>query len=91
MKTFQKIATLVVVVLLLATGYGLFRTKSQPDTVANTDSAASRTQAALQVDQSSLWTARWLAQMPTSAEERQVAEDALQLADKEMEIGRAHV
>jgi len=41
------------------------------------------------VDQSTLWTARWLAQMPTTAEERQVAEDALHLADKEMDLAFA--
>ncbi len=89
MKIFQKIATLVVVVLLLATGYGLFRTKSQPNMEANSESTSVRMQAALQVDQSTLWTARWLTQMPTSAEERQVAEDALQLADKEMDLAFA--
>src|SRR5579864_4978386 len=87
MKTFQKVATLVVVVLLLATGYGLFRTHT--GTAAIGDLSSGRTQAALEVDQSSLWTARWLAQMPTSAEERQVAEDALQLADKEMDLAFA--
>ena len=41
------------------------------------------------VDQSTLWTARWLAQMPTTSEERQVAEDALHLADKEMDLAFA--
>ncbi len=87
MKTFQKIATLVVVVLLLATGYGLFRT--HVSTAARGDLSNRETPAALEVDQSSLWTARWLAQMPTSAEERQVAEDALQLADKEMDLAFA--
>ncbi|HEX3739873.1 MAG TPA: mechanosensitive ion channel domain-containing protein [Terriglobales bacterium] len=87
MKTFQKIATLVVAVLLLATGYGLFRTHTSAAAIG--DLSSGRTQAALEVDQSSLWTARWLAQMPTSAGERQVAEDALQLADKEMDLAFA--
>jgi hypothetical protein len=41
------------------------------------------------VDQSTLWTARWLAQLPTTAEERQVAEDALHLGDKEMDLAFA--
>ena len=89
MKTFQKIATLIVVVLLLATGYGLFRTKSQADTAANSASTSGRTRTVLQVDQSTFWTARWLAQMPTTVEERQVAEDALHLADKDMDLAFA--
>jgi small-conductance mechanosensitive channel len=87
MKPKQKIATLAVVVLLIATGYGLFRTRGQPKTSpASGGSAGGRSQAAPVVDQSTLWTARWLAQMPTTAEERQVAEDALHLADKEMDL-----
>jgi len=90
MKPKQKIATLAVVVLLIATGYGLFRTRGQPKTSpANASSADGRSQAAPVVDQSTLWTARWLAQMPTTAEERQVAEDALHLADKEMDLAFA--
>src|SRR6202035_682770 len=47
------------------------------------------TQADSAVDQSTLWTARWLAQMPTTLEERQVAEDVLHLADKEMDLAFA--
>jgi len=83
MKPTQKIATLAVVVLLFATGYGLFRTRGQLDTSATSHSSGyGGAQASLVVGQSTLWTARWLAQMPTTAEERQVAEDALHLADK---------
>src|ERR1700731_2473759 len=90
MKPAQKIATLAVVALLIATGYGLFRTRGQPKTSPPNDSSASGgSQAAPVVDQSTLWTARWLAQMPTTAEERQVAEDALHLADKEMDLAFA--
>jgi small-conductance mechanosensitive channel len=90
MKTKQKIATLAVVILLVATGYGLFRTRGQPKTSAtSTNSADGGAQAAPVVDQSTLWTARWLAQMRTTAEERQIAEDALHLADKEMDLAFA--
>jgi hypothetical protein len=86
MKPIQKIATLAVVALLVATVYGLFRTKGQPNTsVSTVNSTNGGTQAGSVVDQSTLWTARWLAQMPTTSEERQVAEDALHLADKEMD------
>src|SRR3984893_5985657 len=90
MKPKQKIATLAVVVLLVATGYGLFRTRGQPKTLSpSANSQDGRSPAAPAVDQSTLWTARWLAQMPTTAEERQVAEDALHLADKEMDLAFA--
>src|ERR1700680_329878 len=72
MKPIQKIATLAVGALLGATVYGLFRTKGQPDTSASTvNSINGGTQAGSVVDQSSLWTARWLAQMPITSEERQ--------------------
>src|SRR5215469_4495803 len=90
MKSTQKVATLAIIVLLIATGYGLFRTRGEPDTSATSGSSTDGgKQAGSVVDQSALWTARWLAQMPTTAEERQVAEDALQLADKEMDLAFA--
>src|SRR5215470_3359806 len=90
MKSTQKVATLAVIVLLIATGYGLFRTRGEPDSSTTSGSSTDGgKQAGSVVDQSALWTARWLAQMPTTAEERQVAEDALQLADKEMDLAFA--
>ena len=90
MKRTQKIATLAVAVLLIATAYGLFRTRGQPNnSPTSLSSANGGTQAGPVVDQSTLWTARWLAQMPTTAEERQTAEDALHIADKEMDLAFA--
>ena len=90
MKSRPKVATLTVLVLLLATGYGLFRTRPQPDISATSGSSSDGGKhAGSVVDQSTFWTARWLAQMPTTAEERQVAQDALNLADKEMDLAFA--
>lgn len=90
MKPVQKIATVAVVALLGATVYGLFRTRGQPNNSATSvNSTNSGTQAGSVVDQSALWTARWLSQMPTTAEERKPAEDALHLADKEMDLAFA--
>jgi small-conductance mechanosensitive channel len=87
MKSKHKLATLTVLVLLVATGYGLFRTRGQPDNSAISGSSNDGGKRAGPVlDQSTFWTARWLAQLPTTAEERQVAEDALHLADKEMDL-----
>ncbi len=90
MKSTRKVATLALVVLLVVTGYGLFRTRGQSD-VADTrgESHDEGKQAGSTVDQSTLWTARWLAQMPTTAEEREVAEEALHLGDKEMDLAFA--
>lgn len=91
LKPARKIATVVVVALLGATVYGLFRTRGQPNNLATSLNSTNGggTQAGSVVDQSALWTARWLAQMPTTAEERQSAEDALHLADKEMDLAFA--
>jgi small-conductance mechanosensitive channel len=90
MRPKQKIATLAVAVLLIATAYGLFRTRGKPNnSPTNVKSGNGGTQAGPLVDQSTLWTARWLAQMPTTAEERQTAEDALHIADKEMDLAFA--
>src|SRR6267154_3424840 len=89
MNSKHKFATLTILVLLVATGYGLFRTRGQPDSATSGSSTDAGKQAGFVVDQSTFWTARWLAQMPTTAEERQVAEDALHIADKEMDLGFA--
>lgn len=75
MKSTHKVATFALVVLLVVTGYGLFRTREQADISArNGESHKGGKQAGTRVDQSTLSTARWLAQMPTTAEEREVAE-----------------
>src|SRR5215471_1979368 len=89
MKSKHKLATLSVLALLVATGYGLFRTRGQPDSATIGSSTDAREQASSVADQSTFWTARWLAQMPTTAEERPVAEDALRLADMEMDLAFA--
>jgi cytoskeletal protein RodZ len=90
MKPIQKIATLAVAVLLIATAYGLFQTRRPPDnSPTSVSSANGGTPSGPVVDQRMLWTARWLAQMPTTAEERQTAEDALHIADKEMDLAFA--
>ena len=87
MKPIQKVATLAVAVLLIATAYGVFQTRRPADNLPTSVSLASGgTSSGPAVDQSTLWTARWLAQMPTTAEERQTAEDALHIADKMVRV-----
>src|SRR5260370_33468247 len=87
MKTTQKIAALVLVALLGAVAYGLFRT-GQP---ANAPAMISKTanggpsQAAI-VDQTPLLTAQRLVQMATSVEEKPFAEEALRLPGPQMDL-----
>src|ERR1700682_1653433 len=90
MKTTQKIAAIVLVALLGAVAYGLFRTgqpASAPATNAKT-AYGGAAQAPI-VDQTPLLTAQRLAQMPTSAEEQSFAEEALRLGDHDMDLAFA--
>jgi small-conductance mechanosensitive channel len=90
MKTTQKIAAIVVLALLGAAAYGLFRTgepASAPPTSTKFTSGAAG-QAPI-VDQTPLLTAQRLVQMPTSSEEKPFADEALRLADHEMDLAFA--
>jgi small-conductance mechanosensitive channel len=90
MKTSQKIATIVIVLLLGGAVFGLFRTRQQASapkptsTVTNGDAAQ-----APAVDQTPLLTAQALAKMPTSPEEGPFAKEALRLADHHMDLAYA--
>src|SRR2546423_5372939 len=90
MKSRQKIIAMIVVLLLGATMYGLYRT-GQP---ANAPVARDRTKdggaaPAPIVDQTPLLTAQRLAKMALSAEELPFAQEALRLGDQEMDLGFA--
>ena len=91
MKKIHTIAALALVVLLCATGYAIFRTEPPPvrlpsasgeHSVAN----AAASPSALTVDQTPLKTAQELAALVTLPEERAHAQDALRLADHEVDI-----
>ena len=80
MKTTQKIAAIVLLVLLGAVAYGLFRTAQPASAPAmNAKTAYGGAAQAPIVDHTPLLTAQRLAQMPTSAEEKPFAEEALRL------------
>src|SRR5256885_16275794 len=90
MKSRRKIIAMIVVLLLGATMYGLYRT-GQP---ANAPVAPDRTKyggaaPAPIVDQTPLLTAQRLAKMALSAEELPFAQEALRLGDQGMELGFA--
>src|SRR5256885_13729586 len=90
MKSRRKIIAMIVVLLLGATMYGLYRT-GQP---ANAPVAPDRTKyggaaPAPIVDQTPLLTAQRLAKMALSAEELPFAQEALRLGGQEMDLAFA--
>jgi Mechanosensitive ion channel len=88
MKTARKIATIALILLLTVIAYGLVRTFSSPETsqpVAVSD-ATSRGPA---IDLTPLHTAQRFAHMPTSADELPLAQEALRIGDREMDLAFA--
>src|SRR6266403_1739631 len=90
MKTKRKIAAIVLLALLGAVAYGLFRT-GQPASAPTINTKAAYGAAAQGpiVDQTPLLTAQRLAQMPTSPEELPFAEEALRLGDDQLDVAKA--
>jgi small-conductance mechanosensitive channel len=90
MKTKQKIAAIALLLLLGAAVYGFYWT-GRPSTVpakrAKIESGGAG-QGPI-VDQTPLLTAQRLAKMPTSADEKPFAEEALRLADHQMDLAYA--
>jgi small-conductance mechanosensitive channel len=90
MKAKQRIAALILFLLLGATIYTLVRTgASTPNSIAPTTTAESNPAEPELVDQRPLQTAQQFAKMPTTVEEKPFAEQALALADKEMDLAFA--
>src|SRR5260370_25765751 len=90
MKPVQKIAAVVLVVLLAASVYGLLRTGQRSGTpVAGQFANSTGTAQAPLVDQTPLLTAQRLARMPNGSEEEPFAKEALRLADHHMDLAYA--
>ena len=90
MKLANKIFSIVLVVLLVATIYGLIRTgRGSGIPGGNGTVAATGPAPAAPVDQTPLLTAQAFASMPTSAVELPFARAALQLGDQEMDLAFA--
>jgi len=90
MKTKRKIAAIVLLALLSAVAYGLFRTgRPASAPTINTEAAYGVAAQGPIVDQTPLLTAQRLAQMPTTAEELPFAQEALRLGDHDMDLAFA--
>jgi len=90
METTKKIATITLIILLAVIAYGFFRT-GRSTTASQTTPGGEPSQAAHEsvIDQTPLDTARRLVQMPTSADELPLAQEALRLGDREMDLAFA--
>jgi small-conductance mechanosensitive channel len=90
MKTTKQVATITLIISLGLIAYGLVRTggsiTASPITLGGESSQAVHGSA---IDQSPLYNARRLAQMPTSADEMPLAQEALRLGDREMDLAFA--
>jgi small-conductance mechanosensitive channel len=86
MKPNQKIAAIILVVLLGATGYGLFRTGAPAGGgLPGSPKKVTGEQAAL-VDRSSLRTAQELAKLADHPEEQALSKEAIRLADHGLDL-----
>src|SRR5216684_7409728 len=90
MKTKQRVTAIVLLLLLGAAVYGFYRTGRPSNVLVKSAKIASAEpgQGPI-VDQTPLLTAQRLAKMPTSAEEKPLAEEALRLGDHEMDLAFA--
>ena len=89
MTSRHKTVVLTLLALLLASGYGVYRTGGSRTGSLVPTVRFSRADSALAVDQSSLTTVQQLVALPTASNERPLAEDALRLADQEMDLAFA--
>src|SRR2546429_2217731 len=90
METTKNIAPITLIILLAVIAYGFFRT-GRSTTASQTTPGGEPSQAAHEsvIDQTPLDTARRLVQMPTSADELPLAQEALRLGDREMDLAFA--
>jgi len=88
MKPVQKILAIALALLLSATIYGLIRT-GQPARLPQSSGKASPGASASAVDQTPILTAQKLAKMPTTEDELPLTQEALRIADHEMDLAYA--
>jgi Mechanosensitive ion channel len=86
MKPRQRYVAIILVLLLSATVYALVRTRTTPPSLDATNTTETHSAQQELIDQSPLRTAQQFAKMPTTAEEKPFAEEALSLGDHEMDL-----
>src|ERR1700723_117250 len=86
MKTRTKIAAAVLVALLAATAFGLYRTTKPFVAIRAILAPLGMKQAQTMVDQTPLTTAQNLSQLPSSPAEHRLALEALRLSDHEVDV-----
>src|SRR5260370_4049026 len=90
MKSKQRSAAIILLILLGATVYALIRTgTTAPNSLAPTTTQVSNPSEPELIDQRPLQTAQQFVKMTTTAEEKPFAEEALALGDKEMDLAFA--
>ncbi|MEP6620874.1 MAG: mechanosensitive ion channel domain-containing protein [bacterium] len=87
MRSKENLAAVVLLVLLAIAGYGLVQTGG--DSSASADTAGAAADSSPTVDQGALASVQLLIRMPTTAEELPLAQDALRLADQDMDLAFA--
>src|SRR6266567_9285736 len=87
MKTTKQVATITLIILLGLIAYGLFRTgRSLTASQMTLGGEPAQAVHGSAIDQSALHNARQLTQMPTTADELPLAQEALRLGDREMDL-----
>ena len=86
MSAVQKVASILLLVLLAAVGYGLW---ANPSTPRAAHRGVAEAQSDTEVDETDLTTAKTLAEQATSAEERAAAQAVVQATDHEVDVAFA--
>jgi small-conductance mechanosensitive channel len=81
MRKRQRISAIILLLLSMATVYGIWKTRQPRPEAATAKTAQATSETQSLVDQSSLRTAQELAQQATTHDERVLAQEALRLAD----------
>jgi hypothetical protein len=89
MKVKANIALIALVAALAVVGYGIYRTELPSTPPTQTTGRRNPADRPIVVDQTSLITAEQLVRLPTTPDERSFAQDALRLADQEMDLAFA--
>ena len=89
MRFKQDSVVLLLVASLIAVSYGAYRTGQRGPSAPTRNARRSPADRSIVVDQSALITAEQLVRLPTTPDERLFAEDALRLADQEMDLAFA--